>query len=203
MKNESVKNIMLGFLIVGIVSMVVAFAALSTNLNISDTAEVASQKWNVRIVGFGTGKTLPTGVTEVSSASATEGTSITGLSLDFAEPNLTAIYPFQIKNFGTIDAHNTAISVGTPTCRVNGSALETCPVSFSVSCVNSSSVTVPLTSTNSGLSSLDLTGTTYNGTPVSAGTLNCTYTVTYNDYNYTIADDITVDNLDVSLTYSQ
>ena len=41
MSNKN-KNILLGVLIVGIISMTVAFAALSTRLNINGTAKVSS-----------------------------------------------------------------------------------------------------------------------------------------------------------------
>ena len=47
--NNKNKNILLGVLIVGIISMTVAFAALSTRLNINGTAKVSSFKWQIVI----------------------------------------------------------------------------------------------------------------------------------------------------------
>ena len=41
------KNILLGLLIVGIISMTIAFAALTTRLSLNGTANVAATSWNI------------------------------------------------------------------------------------------------------------------------------------------------------------
>ena len=46
------KNILLGVLIAGVVSMTVAFAALATNLKINGTTNIAATRWNVHFQNF-------------------------------------------------------------------------------------------------------------------------------------------------------
>ena len=194
MKYESKKNMLVGILIIALVSLTVAFAALYTTLNISNTATVANQSWNVKIDGWSKDSNTGTGVT-VTSGTITD-TSITGYKFDFSEPGTSITYNFYIKNYGTIDAKINDVTVGTPTCRVSGSTISPCPVTYSVVCDGNT------LSTGSTSSMKKLLGSN-NGTPVSGGISTCTYTVSYNDYNYDIDDDITVENLDVSWQYEQ
>lgn len=197
MKNESNKNLLLGGLIIGLVSMTVAFAAFSTSLNIAGTVKVSKMTWRVKIDGWqkksGTGE----GVT-VKEGNITD-TSISGYKFDFSEPGTSITYDFYIKNYGTINAQNKSISVATPNCMVNGERLQTCPVTFEVKCDGS-----VLSSANTSSGTLMKTlSKASNGTPVSNGISTCTYKVSFDNYNYNISGDITVDNLDVSWTYTQ
>ena len=178
MKNENTKNILLGVLIVGLVSMTVAFAALSTTLNISGSAQVAAQSWGVEIQDFGTGKTVPTGVTEVMPAE-TSGTSITGLSVSFAKPGLTAVYPFKIKNIGTIDAAINSVTIGELSCKDSENQTVTCPVTTEFACKATSDASTYTTLTNGSTTGMrNLAGaTTVGGT--NGDYSDCKLTITY------------------------
>ena len=117
---ENTKNILLGVLIVGLVAMTVAYAALTTNLQINGTATVAATKWDIHFanvaVDTGTGKTnIPSGdyslgtldSTNLPSASAT-GTLIDDLTVTLRKPGDKLVVNFDIVNAGTIDAKNTS-----------------------------------------------------------------------------------------------
>ena len=205
MKNEGTKNIILGVLIVGLVSMTVAFAALSTNLSINNTAEVAAQSWDVELANWAKDNSTGTGVDVTTGSIGT--TSITGFKFGFSAPGQSITYNFNIVNKGTINAKNTAVTVGTPKCytktdgTTKGAEAASCPITFTVNCASTA-----LTTNANGYSSLDLTGTT-TGTPVTAGTKACTYTVTLNASNDTTNSynqpRVLVEGLNVSWDYAQ
>ncbi len=121
--NQKNKSILIGGLIAIVLIMAVGYAAFSTALTISSTANVTAS-WNV---AFDSTKTSGTGVVS-TSGSATGGTisysnnnqtatiSQTGLT----KPGDSATYTLTIKNTGTI-----AATLGTPTvtgtsCTVSG-----------------------------------------------------------------------------------
>ena len=100
------RNILLGVLIVGVISMTVAFAALSTNLSINGTAEVSATKWDIHFANGqdntpGThldGKTNKGTITGLQFAA----TSITNFTATLYQPNDEVVYNFDIVNDGTI-----------------------------------------------------------------------------------------------------
>ena len=206
MKNEGTKNVLLGVLIVGLVSMTVAFAALSTTLKIENTAEVAAQSWDVEIANWAESSKGPA---VTVTPGTVDSTSVTGYNFAFTEPGQSVVYTFNIVNKGTIAANNTSVTVGTPTCYNydenatdhKGTPAESCPITYTVNCADTA-----LKTNASGYDVLDLTGTNTPGTPVTAGTKACTYTVTLNEnssgntYNQ---PRIVVDGLDVIFNYAQ
>ena len=121
--NKTNKNLIIGMLLAIVVVMGVAYAAFSTTLTISSTANVSSS-WNV---AFDTTKTSGTGVVS-TAGSATGGTisysnngqtatiSATGLT----KPGDSATYTLTIKNTGSIKAAlGTPVLTGT-SCTVSG-----------------------------------------------------------------------------------
>ncbi len=111
--SEKSKNILLGVLIVGLVAMTVAYAALSTTLTISGTANVAAAKWDVHFENWTEAKPANgvTGVTNTASTTtngtmtpANKGTLINGLVISLPQPGDTMVYTFDIVNDGTINA---------------------------------------------------------------------------------------------------
>ena len=113
MSNKN-KNILLGLLIVGIISMTVAFAALSTNLRISGSANVAATRWNIHFQEWNK-VSIPTvnghqntAVSpEVASLSMSDNTNVTkvdNVNVTLNQPGDIAKYTFEIINEGTIDA---------------------------------------------------------------------------------------------------
>ena len=117
--SEKSKNILLGVLIVGLVSMTVAYAALSTNLAINGTANVAATRWDIHFanvqVDTSTGKTnIPQtdyslGTLDASTSSTT-GTLIEGLTATLKKPGDKLVVKFDIVNTGTITAKNTGFT---------------------------------------------------------------------------------------------
>ena len=110
--SEKSKNILLGVLIVGLVSMTVAYAALSTTLTINGTASIPATKWDIEITDWT--DTTPVTVTKtgnvqmtntaVHPAATTSATAITNLAVQLKQPGDIATYSFNISNLGSIDA---------------------------------------------------------------------------------------------------
>ena len=119
--SEKSKNILLGVLIVGLVSMTVAYAALSTSLQINGTANVAATTWDIHFANVQVDKNNTTGASENSNGvittmgtldnaidnSRATGTAFSGLLVELAKPGDKATITFDIVNAGTIDAKNT------------------------------------------------------------------------------------------------
>ena len=105
--NQKKKNILLGVLIVGVISMSVAFAALSTNLSINGSASIPTTKWDIHFdngddntpTQHQDGKTNRGAITGVQFAA----TSITNFTATLNQPNDEVVYNFDIVNAGTID----------------------------------------------------------------------------------------------------
>ena len=102
------KNILLGTLIVGVISMTVAFAALSTNLSINGTAGIPTTRWDIHFAN-GTDNTSGTHANGKVNKGKIEdvnfqATSITGFTVTLYQPNDEVVYNFDIVNAGTIDA---------------------------------------------------------------------------------------------------
>ena len=110
------KNILLGVLIVGLVSMTVAYAALSTSLQINGTANVAATTWDIHFANVQVDKNNTTGATQNSNGVITTmgtldnngGTAFSGLLVELAKPGDKATITFDVVNAGTIDAKNTS-----------------------------------------------------------------------------------------------
>ena len=150
--NEKNKNILLGVLIVGIISMTVAFAALSTRLNIGGQASVASANWNVHFDNFkdvtentitnefGTQQNTAVhpAVSDLRMSDSTNVTKVEGLNITLKQPNDYARYTFEIVNDGSIDAQ---LDSFTPqmTCTSNNNCSDV--VDYEVKCYEDSSLT--------------------------------------------------------------
>ena len=107
------KNILLVVLVIGVISMTVAFAALSTNLRINGTANVAATRWNIHFDNWTMAKPninvagVTNTATQTQAATLTPTTNttlISGLVVNLAQPGDTMSYTFNIVNDGTIDA---------------------------------------------------------------------------------------------------
>ena len=109
--SDKSKNILLGVLIVGLVSMTVAYAALSTSLTINGTANVSATTWDIHFehvaVDTGAGKTNISNYslgTLDGATTNTTGTAIAGLTATLNKPGDKLVVNFDIVNAGTIDA---------------------------------------------------------------------------------------------------
>ena len=115
--SEKSKNILLGVLIVGLVSMTVAYAALSTSLTINGTANVAATKWDIHFANVAvdstettTGLVYDLGTLDNHAATTGTGTLINGLTVQLNKPGDKLVVNFDIENAGTIDAKNTTMT---------------------------------------------------------------------------------------------
>ena len=104
---EKTKNILIAVLVVGLVSMTVAYAALTQVLNINAGAKVLnkSSSWNVHFENLSAASTtgyatIPTGKGLVLSGTTT----LTGLEVNLRAPGDSVSYTFDVKNDGTINA---------------------------------------------------------------------------------------------------
>ena len=120
--SEKSKNILLGVLIVGLVSMTVAYAALSTTLTINGTANVDATRWDIHfanvqnvtgqnnlLAGTNEGTVTSMGTLDSESLSTTgtnnaTGTLIDNLIVSLQKPGDWVKVNFDIVNAGTIDA---------------------------------------------------------------------------------------------------
>ncbi len=116
---EKTKNVLLVVLVVGLVSMTVAYAAFSTTLKIESSAKVNNTKWDIQITDFTEVASQPnkvSGTSEVTvtGPTSTSGTTITGLEVIFKKPGDVAKFTFNLKNLGDIDAKLTGFTLGNP-----------------------------------------------------------------------------------------
>ena len=126
MGNNKTKNIILAVLVVGIVSMTIAFAALTQQLNITDNVATVSSNWRVRfaptvttsvgttIAGTTTGATYTSNTPTVTNDQQT----ITGLQATFTKPGDYVEVAFTVRNEGNIAAkgQGVTLSLGNLTC---------------------------------------------------------------------------------------
>ena len=111
MSNQK-KNVLLAVLIVGLVSMTVAYAALITNLKLQGTANVAATSWDIHFanVAVGAGTNLAQGDYSLGTldnsaiSGSSTGTLISGMTATLSKPGDKLEVTFDIKNTGSIDA---------------------------------------------------------------------------------------------------
>jgi len=119
---EKKKNILLAVLIVGVVSMTVAFAALSSNLNINGSASVQniSESWNIHFAHISnTANEVKTyGYASADSSITVENTTVTVPEVTLKAPGDKVEYIFKVVNEGDITGYINVlnnIGVGTIT----------------------------------------------------------------------------------------
>ena len=143
--SEKSKNILLGVLIVGLVSMTVAYAALSTTLTISGTASIPTTKWDIEITDWTdvtastasliTGQTNTAATNTAANTPTISSTSVSGLAVTLNQPGDVAKYTFNITNKGTIAAKLASKTVGC-TESASSTTTTTCPsaLTYTISC---------------------------------------------------------------------
>lgn len=116
--NNKTQNILLGVLAVGLVGISVAYASLSSNLNISGTAKVATATWNIKFDNMSAG--AATGYAALPSSGKfgiqTGSTTVSGDLGTLKAPGDTITYTFKVKNNGSINAKVNSVSTPTLTC---------------------------------------------------------------------------------------
>ena len=111
MGNNTVKNIILAVLAVGLIGMTIAYAALTQQLNINSQASVKGSTWDVHFENLGA--VQKTGDPVITTAASLTNTSISNLDVAFTLPGESVSYTFDIKNGGDIDARLDNIKINT------------------------------------------------------------------------------------------
>ena len=115
--NKGTKIYILLALIISVLSISIAYAVLSTSLNISGSAEVQGSTWNI-FLGKGisiNGDDYETTGTGVYNDAVFNGPSAT-YSISLSKPGDSVTYYFRIYNEGTLNAEVDSIVNATPTC---------------------------------------------------------------------------------------
>jgi len=126
---EHKKTILLVALVIGIISMTIAFALLQTNLSISGTATSPRVTWDVEIDNWD--QTSISSDAPTITAPTITGTSITGLGVNLTKPGQSVTYEFDIVNKGTIDAKLSAAPTGSFTCNSGKTCTD---ITYTLSC---------------------------------------------------------------------
>lgn len=197
---EKTKNLLIGLLIVGLVSMTVAYAALTQTLTINTSAKVLNKdaSWNVHF-------NAPVAQTPVGYASVATGkelvlsgtTTLQGLEVTLRAPGDAYSYKFDIENEGTINAKINTNGVVLPdisTLTITGSAAD-----------------VAIVRQNLEFSLVYSTGDAKAGqTPAAGDTLaagatrNLTLTISYKSTADNLpANDVTISGLNAHIDYIQ
>lgn len=179
------KNVLLIILLVGIVSMTVVYATLSTVLNINASASIASSKWDIHFENLQlvTNESGNTGVVVTPAQIQANTTQISGLVVDLKKPGDSISYTFDIKNDGDINSKINSIVLATPSCSGNSSECD--KLDFSVKYTTSGQ-------------------TPSVGDVLNKKTkINATLTVKYKDNNALTSNDISVSGLSVIFNYGQ
>ena len=173
--NNNMKNMILIILGVSLLGITVAYASLSTRLNINGNTNVPNTTWDIHFEDFSDASpqntTLEepnTGVLNTNSI-ITDSTKITKLEADLKKPGDVVVYAFDIRNDGSIDAKLQTFT-NALTC-TNQSACSN--ITYTVACKDSSNNTIT------------------NGYNLAKNTeVHCTLSLLYNT-NASIEDDIT------------
>lgn len=121
---EKTKNVLLVVLIVGLVSMTVAYAALTQTLTIKSSAKINNTKWDIKIDNFAQAAAQPnlnggTSEATVKEGYTTSGTTIEGVEVTFMKPGDQVKFTFDLVNEGDINAKLTSFTLGAPDASTN------------------------------------------------------------------------------------
>ena len=126
-KDRGTRVIAIVALLVGVVGLSIGFAAFSSQLNISSSAEVTpdSSKFNVDFTSTSSGNVSTAAITPTKSPTtlvATDGAidnssdpTVTGLHATFTEPGQSVTYSFWAKNIGEYIAYLNSITIANAT----------------------------------------------------------------------------------------
>ena len=210
--DNKVKNIILTVLVIGLVSMTIAYAALTQTLVINDNQVTITNDWNVHFAhtwGHTDAEASSFPATAALTATINQqptltATTISGLRATFRKPGDKVTFQFDIVNEGGIDAELTTATYTTPTCTssdtsVSSSDLATFCQKINYSIVYTGTNTAP--AVGDDLLVYDEDDSSTNG-----NIRHCTLTVQL-DPNTEQTDfpggDITVSNLGATFVYTQ
>ena len=102
MNSRRTKLIIIACLCVAILGLSIGYALLSTRLNITGTAKVPASTWDVVFLEDEIDIT-ETGMAKCNIGTI-EGTSISGMSVEFTKPGDSCTFSIPVKNNGNISA---------------------------------------------------------------------------------------------------
>lgn len=114
MMNDKFKTILIGLLLVGLVTMTVAYATLFQNLSINGSAKLqpGSSSWNLHFANLSSGSTTGTASIETGKELAITGTTtLSGLTGNLSAKGDSIIYTFDIVNDGDVAAKISSINM--------------------------------------------------------------------------------------------
>ena len=117
MKSEKFQNIALGVLFVAVISLTIAYALMSQQLNITASGTVTNKtaSWNVHFTNLSCG-VENTHAEITTPASITGNTAITGLAFKLKAPGDKVKCTFDVENTGLLDARLDTYSPLSGTC---------------------------------------------------------------------------------------
>lgn len=121
-KNYNILLIIIGILVVGVIGLTVAYAALSTTLNVQfGNLTQSALTWDVgfntgSVAGVATGSGVSCGTVTVNS------TTVSGAKVKFGNSGDKCSYTFTVRNNGTLGASITSITPKKPTSTTCGTA---------------------------------------------------------------------------------
>lgn len=203
--DNKVKNILLTVLTVGLVSMTIAYAALTRTLTISDNRVTITTDWNVHFANCATATSAAATSSPGSAVTALvtqqpelTDTTISGLRATFQKPGDKVEYYFDIVNDGSIDATLSTATYTTPTCTSSDSSVSSS--TLSTFCTNNINYSIVYTDT---LDSPD-TGDDLLAAPGDPSVRHCKLTVELDPETQSIpSGTITVSNIGASFVYVQ
>ena len=126
MKNERTKNILLAVLLVAVVTLTIAYAALTATLTINSQAVVGGQdtNWKVKFVKRSASQSAictATGTAAVTHDATLTDTLISGLVATFKAPGDSVTCTFSVTNEGQIPAKLSSFVLGNTSLTYTGS----------------------------------------------------------------------------------
>lgn len=121
MGNERIKNIALIVLVIGTISITIAYAFLTQQLIIrNNSATLSKSSWDIHFESSGEGA-VPTAIGDSSTVTVDNepnltATTITGLQATFRKPGDGVSYKFKVVNKGNINAKLKAFTKGPIVC---------------------------------------------------------------------------------------
>ena len=126
MKNERIKNIALGVLFVAVITLTIAYAAMSQQLNITANATIGNKQasWNIFFAENANQENIctATGSAVIGAQPTLTATDISGLAATLRAPSDTIVCKFAIKNTGLLNGKITTLTNHTPTYTGSGSS---------------------------------------------------------------------------------
>ena len=159
-ENKKGTYVILGILLVAVAGLSIAYAALSTTLNVNfGTVTQTAQTWNVKFkegnVTATVGGTSATGRSCGTATVSTDGLTITVGATQLSKPSDSCVWQLTVQNNGTIDATLSGISATDPT----GTGFSCTPTSGATNTLTCGNIIYKL-GTNNTCSTLLATGGT-------------------------------------------